>query len=72
MKVRAIKQGFYGDDLKEPGDVFEVKDGSKSKWFVPVSNGSAPEANDTGNGRGAGSRRTNATRSESGSGAAPQ
>ncbi|CAM4093349.1 hypothetical protein BOTU111921_11420 [Bordetella tumbae] len=71
MKVRAIKQGFYGGDLKEPGKVFEVKDGSKAKWFVPASSGSTAEA-DAGNGRGAGSRQTNATKSGSGAGAKPQ
>ena len=36
MKVRATATGFYGGERKREGAVFEVKDGAKSKWFVPV------------------------------------
>ncbi|MCP1404428.1 hypothetical protein [Achromobacter insolitus] len=71
MKVRAIKQGFYGDDLKAPGDVFEVKDGSKAKWFVPASDDDLETAV-SGNARGGGSRRGNATKAGGGSGPSPQ
>ncbi len=71
MKVRAIKQGFYDDDLKQPGDVFEVKDGSKAKWFVPASDDDVAQA-DAGNVRGGGSRRQSATKPSGGSGAGSQ
>ena len=36
MKVRAIKQGFYGGARRRVGDVFEAKDGAKASWFEPV------------------------------------
>ena len=71
MKVRAIKQGFYGDDLKEPGDVFDVKDGSKAKWFVPASEDDVAK-DEAGNARGGGSRRGAATKPGGGSGSGPQ
>jgi len=35
MKVIALKQGYFGK-LREPGDKFEVPDGSKASWFEPV------------------------------------
>lgn len=41
MKVRATADGFYGGERKRAGAVFEVKDGIKSKWFVPVSDAKA-------------------------------
>ena len=36
MKVKALFQGFHAGARRRPGEVFEVKDGTKSKWFVPV------------------------------------
>lgn len=36
MKVIAIKQGFYGDVLRNPGDEFEVADSAKASWFTPA------------------------------------
>jgi hypothetical protein len=36
MKVKAITDGFYGGERKRAGAVFEVKDGTKGKWFEPV------------------------------------
>lgn len=41
MKVEAIKTGFHGK-LREPGDVFEVPDGSKATWFTPVEKTGKP------------------------------
>ena len=35
MKVIALKQGYFGK-LREPGDKFDVPDGSKASWFEPV------------------------------------
>lgn len=35
MKVTAIKQGYHGR-LRAVGDVFDVPDGSRASWFVPV------------------------------------
>lgn len=35
MKVIASKLGYFGK-LREPGDEFEVPDGTKGSWFHPV------------------------------------
>ena len=49
MKVIATKQGYFGK-LREPGDEFEVPDGTKGSWFQPVGQkangkgGKKPEA----------------------------
>ena len=49
MKVIAIKLGYFGK-LREPGDEFEVPDGTKGSWFQPVEQkangkgGKKPEA----------------------------
>lgn len=39
MKVIATAVGYAGKDghqLRQPGDVFEVPEGSKASWFKPV------------------------------------
>lgn len=36
MKVKATAIGFHGGFRRRVGDVFDVADGAKSKWFVPV------------------------------------
>lgn len=49
MKVIATKLGYFGK-LREPGDEFEVSDGTKGSWFQPVEQkangkgGKKPEA----------------------------
>ena len=49
MKVIATKQGYFGK-LRQPGDEFEVPDGTKGSWFQPVEQkangkgGKKPEA----------------------------
>ena len=49
MKVIATKLGYFGK-LREPGDEFEVPDGTKGSWFQPVEQkangkgGKEPEA----------------------------
>ena len=52
MKVRAIKQGFYGGARRRVGDVFEAEDGAKASWFEPVEAAEAakpkPKAKATG------------------------
>lgn len=35
MEVIAIKPGYYGK-LCQPDDKFDVPEGSKATWFVPV------------------------------------
>ena len=35
MKVIATKLGYFGR-LRQPGDEFEVPDGTKGSWFQPV------------------------------------
>ena len=44
MKVVALKTGFFGGSLREPGAAFEVPDGTKSTWFVPVDGEQAKAA----------------------------
>ncbi|MDR2209357.1 MAG: hypothetical protein LBE22_10365 [Azoarcus sp.] len=37
--MRAIKKGYYGGVLREPGkntEVFDVKDGETASWFAPI------------------------------------
>lgn len=36
MKVKAITDGFYAGARRRAGAIFEVPDGTKSKWFVSV------------------------------------
>lgn len=43
MKVKAVKQGYFGK-LREAGDVFEVPDGSKASWFEAVEPAEKPQA----------------------------
>ena len=49
MKVLATKLGYFGK-LREPGDEFEVPDGTKGSWFQPIEQkangkgGKKPEA----------------------------
>ena len=49
MKMIATKLGYFGK-LREPGDEFEVPDGTKGSWFQPVEQkangkgGKKPEA----------------------------
>jgi len=33
MLVTAKAKGFYGGELRTPGEQFEVKDGEKATWF---------------------------------------
>ena len=36
MKVKATARGFYAGGLRNTGDEFDVPDGMKSSWWVPV------------------------------------
>jgi hypothetical protein len=36
MKVTATKAGFDGRRLRQPGETFDMPDGSKATWFVPA------------------------------------
>lgn len=36
MRVIATKRGFFGA-LREPGDEFEVPQGTEGSWFEPVA-----------------------------------
>ena len=40
MRVIATQRGFFGQ-LIEPGQEFEVPDGTKGSWFKPVGKGEA-------------------------------
>lgn len=35
-EVRATERGYYGSKIREPGEVFTVAEGDKSKWYEPV------------------------------------
>ena len=38
MRVKAIKQGFYGGSRRAPGDVFAIPDDEKpGSWMEPLS-----------------------------------
>jgi hypothetical protein len=34
MRVRALQMGFFGGARRRVGDVFDVPDGTKAKWFA--------------------------------------
>ena len=34
--VRATGEGFYGGNLKQAGDVFDVTDSNQASWYKPV------------------------------------
>lgn len=36
MRVRAIAEGYDNVAVRQPGDEFDLPDGAKGKWFVPV------------------------------------
>lgn len=36
MRVVAIKEGYDNIKLREVGEEFEMPEGAKGKWFVPV------------------------------------
>lgn len=37
MKVKALDTGFYAGGRVRAGTVFDVPEGTKGKWFVPVA-----------------------------------
>ena len=36
MKVRALEVGFDGLNLRQPGEVFEMRQGSDAPWFEVI------------------------------------
>lgn len=36
MRVIALETGFDNLAIREPGDIFEMPDGSSAPWFEPV------------------------------------
>lgn len=36
MKVKALTDGFFGGARRRAGQIFEVPNGTKGKWFEPV------------------------------------
>lgn len=44
MKVRALSAGFYNGARVRAGQEFEVPEGTKAKWFAPVSESKAAKA----------------------------
>lgn len=48
MKVVALYAGFHDGSLRQPGEEFDVADGTKSSWFGPAD-GVAPKG---GKGKG--------------------
>lgn len=37
MKVKAIAEGFFAGHRRRKGALFEVPEGTKASWFVPVA-----------------------------------
>lgn len=44
MKVKAIEVGFFNGSRVRAGQVFEVPEGTKGSWFVPVGDVKATDA----------------------------
>jgi hypothetical protein len=44
MKVRATKQGYDGIAVRQPDEEFEMPEGVKGSWFVPVKADPPPKA----------------------------
>lgn len=44
MQVVALKVGFFGGSLRQPGDVFDVPEDSKAKWFAPATTAASEAA----------------------------
>lgn len=44
MKVKALEIGFFNGSRVRAGQVFEVPDGTKAAWFVPVGDVKASDA----------------------------
>ncbi len=44
MEVQALSMGFFDGARRRPGDRFEVPDGTKAKWFMPVGQVKAAKA----------------------------
>lgn len=44
MKVKALDAGFFDGKRVRAGQVFEVPEGTKGKWFVALADVKAPEA----------------------------
>jgi len=44
MQVVALKVGFFGGTLRQPGTVFDVPEGSKAKWFAPATTAASEAA----------------------------
>jgi hypothetical protein len=41
MQVRATSMGFFGGSRRRVGEVFDVPEGTRASWFVPVGVASA-------------------------------
>jgi hypothetical protein len=46
MRVVATKQGYDNIKLREVGEEFEMPEGAKGSWFVPVAKAKKAEAKD--------------------------
>lgn len=44
MKVKALQDGFFDGSRIRAGKVFDVPEGTKAKWFVPMAEFKAPAA----------------------------
>jgi hypothetical protein len=45
MRVVAIKEGYDNIKLREVGEEFEMPEGAKGSWFVPVADAKKAKAN---------------------------
>lgn len=52
MKVKALELGFFDGSRIRAGQVFEVPDGTKGSWFVPVDSVKAIDAPKPAKGKG--------------------
>jgi len=47
IEVRAIALGYYGGELRHPGQDFFVPAGTKGSWFAPLAGAAKPARGQT-------------------------
>lgn len=51
MKVIALETGYHGGILRYENDQFDVPEGSKASWYVPVASQTAASPKNGGKGQ---------------------
>lgn len=48
MLVKATRQGYFGNQRRKEGEVFEVPEGTKGSWMQPVEKPTKPASSKSG------------------------